>query len=426
MKKNYQELSEELSEKVSQWIFSSHSFEEIEEELLELDGSIHQLLLLVGGKVIGRVLNRLAEKYSRDDFPSGTELHSHKIIQYQCLFGQIDIDSPYFYHRQLKQGYRPLKQLGISHRRKSVCLERALSGFGAEESFRQSAHRFEEHYYWHPSESGIRTTTLKWGASAEHHLQKRLESIELEETPPAEILIVQTDGCHIPIGKWSKVHGKKKRELEWKEVRTSLVCKPGEVDPTYLCKRAGYPEVIEDLRSVCLQKGLTPKTLVVAVADGGQGLKEEMEAQFQPLQFILDYPHLKQHLYETAEACGLEKTGSIRQWVERQTDKIFKGHVQKVIKNLKAQQKRKPVHRRKRLIAYLKRFKDCIHYEKYKQHQWPIGSGKIESAHRFIPQKRMKIAGAWWDINSVNPMLALRVARQNGWWKDVQEMTKAA
>ncbi|MFN6569591.1 hypothetical protein [Dendronalium sp. ChiSLP03b] len=36
----------------------------------------------------------------------------------------------------------------------------------------------------------------------------------------------------------------------------------------------------------------------------------------------------------------------------------------------------------------------------------------------FLPQERLKIAGATWHPNTINPMLALRVIRANHWWAD--------
>ena len=48
----------------------------------------------------------------------------------------------------------------------------------------------------------------------------------------------------------------------------------------------------------------------------------------------------------------------------------------------------------------------------------PIGSGEIESSHRYIPQKRDQIPGATWHPKTINPMLALRVIRANDWWND--------
>ena len=46
----------------------------------------------------------------------------------------------------------------------------------------------------------------------------------------------------------------------------------------------------------------------------------------------------------------------------------------------------------------------------------PIGSGEIESAHRYVIQKRLKLSGAWWKVTHVKPMLALRVVRANDDW----------
>ncbi len=39
----------------------------------------------------------------------------------------------------------------------------------------------------------------------------------------------------------------------------------------------------------------------------------------------------------------------------------------------------------------------------------PIGSGEIESAHRYIIQSRLKRAGAWWTLDTLENRLALRV-----------------
>ncbi|AFZ21510.1 hypothetical protein [Allocoleopsis franciscana] len=57
-------------------------------------------------------------------------------------------------------------------------------------------------------------------------------------------------------------------------------------------------------------------TLVYGLADGCNGLREALEEEFSHFQFILDRPHLKQHLYAMAEA--MELTGKIRLiWLRR-------------------------------------------------------------------------------------------------------------
>ena len=47
---------------------------------------------------------------------------------------------------------------------------------------------------------------------------------------------------------------------------------------------------------------------------------------------------------------------------------------------------------------------------------WPIGSGEIESAHRYVAQQRLKRPGAWWRVEHAEHMLALRIVRMNGDW----------
>ncbi len=55
-----------------------------------------------------------------------------------------------------------------------------------------------------------------------------------------------------------------------------------------------------------------------------------------------------------------------------------------------------------------------VEYESHRKGGYPIGSGAIESAHRFVAQVRLKRSGAWWYEASSNHMLALRCAKYNG------------
>lgn len=44
----------------------------------------------------------------------------------------------------------------------------------------------------------------------------------------------------------------------------------------------------------------------------------------------------------------------------------------------------------------------------------PIGSGRIESGHRSVIQKRLKKPGGWWLRKNAQAMAALCVLRSNG------------
>ena len=135
--------------------------------------------------------------------------------------------------------------------------------------------------------------------------------------------------------------------------------------------------------------GMTQKAEVVAVADGGQGLREEMESQLPITQFIPDKPHLRKHLYETAAALGLTEEQQ-RQWVHSRLDRISEGHVQAVLAELEAQNTLEPNDRLRRFIAYLKRFEDAVDYDRFKEAGYPIGSGEVEKRPSICASKTLE------------------------------------
>ena len=75
---------------------------------------------------------------------------------------------------------------------------------------------------------------------------------------------------------------------------------------------------------------------------------------------------------------------------------------------------------------YMEKRMKYMDYLGAKEKGLPIGSGEIESSHRHIVQKRLKIAGAWWKSENANAMLQLRTARANGYWKGYWKEKKAA
>lgn len=80
----------------------------------------------------------------------------------------------------------------------------------------------------------------------------------------------------------------------------------------------------------------------------------------------------------------------------------------------------------RKAFRYLKNRKEQVDYAGAIKQQRPIGSGEIESAHRFVVQARLKKPSAWWKPDNVDPMLALRVTRLNGGWEDYWKRQSAA
>ena len=55
-----------------------------------------------------------------------------------------------------------------------------------------------------------------------------------------------------------------------------------------------------------------------------------------------------------------------------------------------------------------------------------MNTPEIESSHRHVIQKRLKISGAWWKVENANALIQLRVARANGYWEGYWKEQKAA
>ena len=64
-------------------------------------------------------------------------------------------------------------------------------------------------------------------------------------------------------------------------------------------------------------------------------------------------------------------------------------------------------------------------YKKYKQTGCGIiGSGAIESAHRTVIQKRMKLSGQRWIKKGAQNLLNLRITNKNHQWAKIVELSK--
>lgn len=366
-------------------------------------------------------------------------IQKNPIIEFHVIFGSIELHSPYLW----KKGHqaKPLREeMGISHHGRSEAVNRALSDFGSEESFGQAAKRFAEHYHYELSSSTVSRVTKEVAEEALAYVEEKLSRTGEPETKtetdepaskPGKIvdqMLIELDACKIRTATLEVIehseertpvyhHPKKRKIIQWRDVRMGLSRPLDSVSKTYVGKMESYPEVVEDLFQASILGGMSPETDVVGVADGGIGLKESLEARFPNLQFILDKTHLKDHLYETAEELGIstqERPG----WVKSRLEAVSHGDVAQVKQELEEMYDTQPHPRLKRLLGYITRFYDAVHYDEFQAKGYPIGSGEIESAHRSVPQKRLKLPGACWHPDSINPMLALRILRADDWWDE--------
>ena len=350
---------------------------------------------------------------------------------FNTIFGKVEISSPYLWCPGMDASKPLVDEMKITHQGRSEAVNRALSDFGIEDSFATAAVRFKEHYHYDIGPSATARATKNTAQQAMEYVENKLSDVNPEqrqEKPSVDKMLLELDGCEIrtavlePVENSSEttpVYGNpiKEKHINWRDVRLGFARPLDCPSKVFVGKMDSYPEVIGQLSQAAELIGMTSTTEIVGVADGGIGLAEALQKQFPTMQFILDKSHLKDHLYETAEKMGLPKADR-PQWVLPRVKAISNGDVEKVLEELEEEYEQNPNKRLKRLLGYLNRFYDALDYNSFKSKGYPIGSGEIESAHKSIPQKRLKIPGASWHPDSINSMLALRILRADDWWED--------
>ena len=393
-----------------------------------LDGLVRNLLRQVGVGVMEGLYEELGAMLASEMEEPGFRVLRAPEVNFKTLFGVVRVSSPYLWSSG-KRGARPLLEVfGVEGGGMSESVERALTDFGSEKSFARAAASFKEHYGWEVGRTTVLSRTERVAAEAEEFLDWQHSQAQeayhqpLAERPGKESMLVELDGCEIRTGRVMTAAEAGRKDIDpdkvvrleaWREVRTALARPLDEVEPSFACAMTSYSEICDQLFAVACERKLASSTEVIAVADGARGLMEELVAHFPNAQFVLDYPHLKSHLYETAEALGFESAFR-KEWVRKNADRIWDGDVDEVIRDLTGLNDKTQCDRLDNLIGYLSRFRDAVNYSDYVDRGWPVGSGEVESAHRYVPQERLKLPGAWWRPDHVNPMLALRVVRANG------------
>jgi len=307
----------------------------------------------------------------------------------------------------------------------SILLQRTITDFGADDSFgRGASAKLKEHYGIEIPATVIRAVTEKHGKAMLQMQQQ--EPSELPDRPGVAVLIAETDGCMIPIVEIAEpvaaeppVDRRKCRTVDWKEGRLSLVHEPGSVTPIFGATMGTVDEVGQQLWRSSIRAGAGSQTRFHCVGDGAAWITNQVDIQFgTQATYLIDFFHLCEYLSAAAEVvAGKDKEA----WIEEKKDWFKDNRWPDVLKTLephvedgKLADADAPVRVCYRYIANHSRFLD---YKRALAAGLPIGSGEVESAHRYVIQIRLKIAGAWWKVENAAKMLALRVMRANGDWE---------
>jgi hypothetical protein len=177
---------------------------------------------------------------------------------------------------------------------------------------------------------------------------------------------------------------------------------------------------------------------VVAVADGGAGIWEAIgellpsTSQRRVVQ-ILDWCHAVSHLWAVAKKWkrGTKKAAvtARAKWVDGLVKYLADGKVSNVLQRLRNLRRGKTgdlAEELDRCIKYFEEHRKRMHYRQYRDAGMTIGSGAIESVHKWVVQARCHLAGMAWSEVGLNAMLRLRCLWASGGWDDEFRRTDTA
>jgi len=162
---------------------------------------------------------------------------------------------------------------------------------------------------------------------------------------------------------------------------------------------------------------------VVVIGDGAHWIWNMCKELFPDAECILDYYHMAENVYSYAKELFPYDEKKYRKWAKTVIYYIETQQIKKALKKIESSPvKTKEGGNAFNLAGYIQNNIDKISYLDYKNKNYYIGSGMIESGNKLVVQKRMKQAGMRWGIDGAQYIATLRSKHESNQWHDVEKI----
>ena len=217
------------------------------------------------------------------------------------------------------------------------------------------------------------------------------------------------------------------REEDWKEIKLGRIYK--EEDLIEVSKGRCELQDSSYVAHLGSSKDFLPKMEYhieniknkIFIADGATWIWNWVEDTYPDCVQIVDFFHAKEHLCEFAKDYFKDKNDRTK-WIDKQSLIMLNKGISPVIKTLNLLSDK--TEKLRKLIGYYKNHEKRMQYHKFKEKGLQIGSGAIESAHKDVLQKRLKLSGQRWTKKGLQQMAQLRVAYKSGKWNQIKQLCK--
>lgn len=289
-----------------------------------------------------------------------------------------------------------------------MLLEKAIVAFGMEFPYEQCVEQLESHYGISVSKSTIRSIVNQHCSAISGQSEELVRTLPQAGEP---LITVEADGSMLPIAVFEPGPDKRKaKKVQWHEFKLCAARAQGSQSTRYggdFCRSEDFAAIWE---RCALGAGWGALSKFHGVGDGAQWIEKTFAGSFGAQgSYLLDFFHLCEYLAEAGKSAEVDDG-----WLTRQKGLLKQSRADEVLAELEllrlaTEQDEGPICE---AIRYMGNRGDQLEYRKAIESDLPIGSGMIESGHRHVLQRRLKIPGAWTMQNAGN-LARARIVKKN-------------
>lgn len=248
--------------------------------------------------------------------------------------------------------------------------------------------------------------------------------VKLSETEyvikTGEIMYIEFDG--------SMLRTILSKGTEWKELKLGTIFIKNKKGKVLRKEYISYFGKAEDFKiflfNLAVEMGYMEMEKVIVIADGAHWIWNICKELFPDAIEILDYYHLKENVYEYYKVLYKDDEIKAKKEAKKIIKMIDKGKViSKILEKIPIIENRTETV--VNLPNYIDNNKNRINYVQYKNQNYDIGSGVIESGNKNVIQHRLKQTGMKWLNDSVQSIATLRCKIFSNRWGEVTEKIQA-
>jgi hypothetical protein len=138
---------------------------------------------------------------------------------------------------------------------------------------------------------------------------------------------------------------------------------------------------------------------------------------------IVDIIHVIEYLWQAARVFYEETSNECERWVEDKLVQILNSRAGKVAGSMRMSAAKAKLTKEQRKVVeisarYIAKLKHYMNYQEYLKQGYPIATGVIEGACRYLVKDRMDITGARWSLSGAEAVLKLRSMVTSGDFDD--------